>query len=225
MPQRKENQREKSTDHNSMNILHQDDKIIIVSKPGGLLSVPGRGRYKQDCVVRRVQTAFPDVIEQPAVHRLDMQTSGVMVLARTVSAHRTLSIQFEKRQTKKQYIALLDGIISGNSGRIELGFRLDTNNRPYQIHDPVNGKSGVTHWQKIGIENSFTRVTFSPITGRTHQLRVHAAHPLGLATPIVGDSLYGSGKMGDQMMLHATSLTFLHPGTGEPVTFNSSPPF
>jgi tRNA pseudouridine32 synthase/23S rRNA pseudouridine746 synthase len=206
-------------------ILHHDNDIIVISKPGELLSVPGRGRDKQDCVVSRIRTIFPEIIEQPAVHRLDMQTSGLMVLARTVSAHRSLSIQFAQREVKKHYIALLDGIITGDSGRIELKFRLDVNNRPNQIYDPDHGKKGITLWNKIGVEKNLTRVAFTPVTGRTHQLRIHSAHPLGLATPIVGDRLYGFGKDGDQMMLHATRLSFNHPRTGDAIAFEDAPPF
>ncbi len=208
-----------------MNIIYSDTEIIVVEKPGGLLSVPGRGEDKQDCVVTRVRRLFSPCIDQPAVHRLDMYTSGIMILARTPESHRNLSSQFEKRQTQKRYLALVDGIIAEPHGRIELQFRLDVNNRPYQIYDPHHGKLGITLWKRLGIEKSYTRIEFIPITGRTHQLRVHAAHKLGLNTPIVGDRLYGNGTEGDRMMLHAASLTFSHPHTGKPVTFTSPAPF
>ncbi len=208
-----------------MNILLNDPDIVVVEKPGGLLSVPGRGANKQDCVVSRVKKLFPDIIDQPAVHRLDMYTSGVMVLAKNKEAHRDLSIQFEKRATKKEYIALLDGLIKQESGRIELKFRLDIENRPYQIYDPIQGKTGITLWKKIDTNQNSTRVHFTPLTGRTHQLRIHAAHKLGLGTPIVGDILYGNGNEGDQMMLHASSLTFYHPSTKEKRTITSIVPF
>ncbi len=134
-------------------------------------------------------------------------------------------MQFEQRLTKKQYIALLEGIVPQKNGTIDLKFRLDVDNRPFQIYDPVRGKTGITHWEKIGVGNGFTRVAFTPITGRTHQQRVHASHPLGLTTPIVGDSLYDSGKEGDKMMLHATSLTFQHPKTEKTLSFDDPPPF
>ncbi len=208
-----------------MNILYSDPEIIVVDKPGGLLSVPGRGAEKRDCVVTRIRQKFTACIDQPAVHRLDMYTSGIMVLARTRKSHRDLSLQFEQRQTKKLYIALLDGLVEKTAGRIELKFRLDINNRPYQIYDPQNGKLGITLWKKLGIEKKFTRVEFIPLTGRTHQLRVHAAHKFGLNLPIVGDKLYGKGQEGEQMMLHAVSLTFRHPQTGKSLTFTSAPPF
>ena len=208
-----------------MKVIYSDTEIIVVDKPGGLLSVPGRGSDKQDCVVSRVRQLFPDIIAQPAVHRLDMQTSGLMVLARTTQAHRDLSIQFSKRITKKVYIALLDGIIAGKSGRIELSFRLDPDNRPYQVYDPVRGKLGVTLWRSRGVEENRTRMEFTPLTGRTHQLRLHAAHEQGLHTPIVGDSLYGAGQEGDRMLLHAAKLSLFHPRSAEKLAFTSPVPF
>lgn len=165
------------------------------------------------------------MIQQPAVHRLDMFTSGLMVFAKTREAHRTLSIQFEKHQVQKQYQALLDGIIDGNKGVIHLSFRLDPDNRPLQIYDPQHGRPGITHWEKLCVQSGKTRIEFTPVTGRTHQLRLHSAHPLGLGTPIIGDNLYGSGNEGDQMMLHATSLQFFHPVSGKNVCFSSPPPF
>jgi tRNA pseudouridine32 synthase/23S rRNA pseudouridine746 synthase len=208
-----------------IDILYSDSEIIVVDKPGGLLSVPGRGPDKQDCVVTRAQATFSDIIKQPAVHRLDMYTSGVMVLARTSESHKNISKQFEQRKTIKKYIALLDGILKEDSGRIELKFRLDVNNRPHQIYDPVQGKTSITLWRKITVESNSTRVEFSPLTGRTHQLRLHAAHESGLNMPIIGDKLYGSGKEGDQMMLHASSLTIFHPATQDTITFVSKVPF
>lgn len=209
----------------NLHIIHADPLFLIVNKPGGLLSVPGRGPDKQDCVVNRVKQKYPKCIEQPAVHRLDMDTSGLMVLAFTTEAHRHLSKQFEARLVHKKYTALLDGIINGNSGEISLPFRLDPNNRPYQVYDPVHGKLGVSQWRKIGIEGEKTRVEFVPLTGRTHQLRVHAAHELGLGCPIIGDRLYGNGREGSQMLLHASSISFTHPGNGERLVFRVAAPF
>jgi len=206
-------------------IIYQDEDIVIVNKPGGLLSVPGRGPDKQDCVSRRLQDHFPLMIEQPAVHRLDMYTSGLMVFAITKEAHRDISIQFEKRLVHKQYEALLDGVMKGKTGEIHLSFRLDPDNRPLQIYDPDHGKPGITHWKKLGLESGKSRIEFTPLTGRTHQLRVHSAHPLGLGMPIVGDSLYGTGSDGDKMMLHATCLCFDHPVHKNRLEFSSVPPF
>lgn len=200
-------------------IIHSDPMLVVVNKPGGLLAVPGRGVDKQDCVVRRLQAEFPEMIDQPSVHRLDMYTSGLMVVARTREAHRNLCRQFELRQVDKMYTAILDGIVSADSGEISLQFRLDPDNRPYQVHDPIHGKLGITRWDVLSRDQGRTRIRFIPLTGRTHQLRLHAAHPQGLGCPIVGDSLYGNGADGDKMMLHADHLQFNHPGTGKKITF------
>ena len=211
--------------YNNIQIIHVDPSFVVVLKPGDLLSVPGRGADKQDCVANRVKAMFLGCIEQPAVHRLDMQTSGLMVLARTREAHRRLGLQFEKRLVKKRYIALVDGIVDQPAGEIRLPFRLDTDNRPYQVYDPVRGKPGITLWKRLAVEKERTRVEFTPLTGRTHQLRVHASHPLGLGCPIVGDRLYGSGREGDSMALHASFLAFRHPATGQPLAFESAENF
>jgi tRNA pseudouridine32 synthase / 23S rRNA pseudouridine746 synthase len=208
-----------------LTLLHTDPVFVVVEKPGGLLSVPGRGPYNQDCVVNRIRTMFPECIEQPAVHRLDMFTSGLMVLALTKSAHSNLSRQFQERLVYKSYIALLNGIVNRESGRITLSFRLDPENRPYQMYDPIHGKVGITIWKNIDIQAGKTRVEFTPLTGRTHQLRLHAAHALGLGCPIVGDRLYGCGREGERMLLHASSLSFQHPCTGKRITFVSPAPF
>ncbi len=211
-----------------MEIIYKDNQIVVVDKPGGLLSVPGRGPEKQDCVVNRLKKMFIACMNQPAVHRLDMATSGLMVLALDAASHRNLSRQFSERQVQKKYIALLEGEIDpnkGENGEITLGFRLDPDNRPYQVYDPVQGKIGISRWQLVKISDGRSLIEFTPLTGRTHQLRLHAAHELGLDCPIVGDSLYGSGKMGDPMLLHATQLSFYHPGTEEWMEFFSPAPF
>lgn len=210
---------------NKITIVHQDPLFIIVDKPSGLLSVPGRGPDKQDSVAARIRTIYPACIAQPSVHRLDMATSGLMVMALTSESQRNISIQFQKKIVRKRYIALLDGILEEDEGQISLPFRLDPENRPYQIYDPVYGKVGVTKWRKIGIEYGNTRIEFTPITGRTHQLRLHSAHKLGLNCPIIGDSLYGNGTEGDRMMLHASYLMLLHPVTGDLLEFESGPDF
>ena len=212
-----------------LEIIFADHQLVVIKKPGGLLAVPGRGPEKQDSVTTRVKELFPEAINQPAVHRLDMATSGLMVLALTTEAHRHLSCQFSQRRVDKVYIALLDGAVNKKKGEIELRFRLDPENRPYQIYDPVQGKLGYTRWQRLDLytkgERPQTRIEFIPLTGRTHQLRLHAAHPLGLGCPIIGDSLYGSGQMGDSMYLHASQLAFTHPLSNETLKFYSSPPF
>lgn len=216
-----------------LNVLFEDSELVVVVKPSGLLSVPGKGPENQDCVTARVKKMFPGCPDHPEVHRLDMDTSGLMVLARTKEAHRELSRQFHDRETGKRYIALLDGELAeacpakglGESGTIELPFRLDVDNRPHQIYDPVHGKIGITHWKALSADNQKTRVEFTPITGRTHQLRVHAASEHGLGTPIVGDRLYGTGTAPGQLKLHAAFLSFTHPVSGKKLRFNSDPSF
>ena len=170
-----------------LNILYRDDSIIVVNKQSGLLSVPGRGPEKQDCVVNRFRRLFPEAILQPSVHRLDMETSGLLVLAFTEDAHRNMNRQFENREVKKEYIAVVDGKLPENfapDGQMELFFRVDIENRPHQIWDAVHGKNAVTEWHRIGEESytapdgskrCVTRIKFIPHTGRTHQLRLAAA--------------------------------------------------
>lgn len=208
-----------------LEIVHEDDAFVIVNKQGGMLSVPGRGQEKIDSVTHRVRQMFPGCIEQPAVHRLDMDTSGLMVVARAAEAMSELSRQFRERETDKRYIALLDGVVEEEQGVIELPFRLDVENRPFQIYDEVHGKLGTTHWKKLAIEGGKTRVEFIPITGRTHQLRLHSAHEKGLGIPIVGDPFYGAGTGPGQMKLHACELSFKHPITGERMSFSLAPDF
>jgi tRNA pseudouridine32 synthase/23S rRNA pseudouridine746 synthase len=209
----------------ALDIVYQDSCFLVVNKPADILSVPGKGPDKQDCVVSRARPLFPEMIEQPAVHRLDQQTSGLMVLALQSSVHQNLSRQFQNRRVVKRYVAIVDRVIATESGRIILPFRLDPENRPHQIYDPVNGKEAITLWRKISSDTNRTRIDFTPLTGRTHQLRVHSAHPLGLDAPIVGDRLYGTGKEGDAMLLHACYLSFNHPADNRIVEFHSVPPF
>lgn len=206
-------------------IVHRDPLFVVVDKPGGLLSVPGRGPENQDCVVSRLKALCQECIDQPSVHRLDQDTSGLIVMALTAKAHRALSVQFMERLVGKRYVALLDGVVAADAGVIELAFRLDPDNRPYQVYDPEGGKPGVTRWRKLGVEGGRTRVEFMPLTGRTHQLRLHAAHAKGLGFPIVGDRLYGTGTGPGQLRLHASTLRFRHPATRQPMEFTSSPPF
>jgi tRNA pseudouridine32 synthase/23S rRNA pseudouridine746 synthase len=206
-------------------VHYRDDHLVVVEKPGGLLAVPGRGPDKQDSVSARIRRLIPGCIEQPAVHRLDMDTSGLMVLALTRDAHRRLSWQFAERLVAKGYLALVQGVVAGNEGEIQLRFRLDFENRPYQIYDPAQGKLGISRWRQRAVISGKSLIEFTPLTGRTHQLRLHAAHPLGLGHPIVGDRLYGSGKPGDRLHLHAVWLQFCHPLTGQQLNFTSPAPF
>lgn len=208
-----------------LDIVHQDAEFVVVNKPSGFLSVPGRGPDKLDSVATRVRRLYPGCIPQPAVHRLDMDTSGLMVVALNKESQRNLSMQFQERETSKRYIALLAGELELPGGTIRLPFRLDVDNRPIQIYDEIHGKLGITHWEKLGIEDGLTRVAFTPITGRTHQLRVHSAHERGLGTPIVGDPLYGAGTGPGQLKLHASDLRFQHPISGDTLAFHCPPAF
>lgn len=208
-----------------LDLVHIDPDFVVVNKRSGMLAVPGRGEDKLDSVAHRVRQLFPDCIEQPAVHRLDMDTSGLMVVAISAEAHRNLSRQFHERLTHKKYIALLDGVLELEEGTIELPFRLDVDNRPIQIYDEVHGKTGTTHWKKMAVEGQYTRVEFIPVTGRTHQLRLHAYHEKGLGIPIVGDPFYGRGSGPGQLKLHACELGFTHPRSGEGLMFHSAPGF
>jgi len=205
--------------------LHIDDAFVVVCKPSGLLAVPGRGPENADCVTARVRDKFADCPVQPEAHRLDMDTSGLMLVARSKEAKRALSIQFQNRETDKRYVAILTGVPSEQSGSVVLRFRLDVDNRPHQIHDPVQGKLGITHWEVVQVEEGRARVLLHPVTGRTHQLRVHMAHELGVGLPIVGDPLYGAGTGPGKMLLHAFALAFTHPVNGERCEFFSPPPF
>jgi tRNA pseudouridine32 synthase/23S rRNA pseudouridine746 synthase len=187
--------------------------------------VPGKGPENQDCVVNRVREMFPESRRFPSVHRLDMDTSGLMVLGITARANRELCIQFQKREVKKKYIGLLEGVVVKPEGLIDLPLRMDPYNRPHQIYDPIHGKKALTVWRMLGVEKGYTRVEFVLLTGRTHQLRVHSAHPLGLGVPLVGDRLYGTGTGPGQLKLHAGYLRFTHPKTGEVMEFSVDPPF
>ena len=218
-------------------ILYRDSQIVVINKASGLLSVAGRGEDKQDCAEARVRALFPQAPKQCAVHRLDMETSGILILALTAQAHKKLNEQFASKQIHKKYIALLDGILYGKpEGRTELPFRLDPDNRPYQIYDAENGKIGITEWKKIGVEKlktsagikTVTRLEFSPLTGRTHQLRLAASCPKelgGLGLPIYGDSLYGKCGEGERLMLHAAEISFRHPTSGEELHIVCKPDF
>lgn len=212
-------------DSELLDIVYRDEYIVVVNKPGGLLTIPGKGEDKQDCVTSRLKKLIPDCIEQPSVHRLDMATSGLLVLALDSKSHSDLSIQFQNREVEKEYVAVVEGVIEERSGKIELPFRLDVDNRPLQIYDPVYGKTGITFWEKLSTEENTTRIKYTPITGRTHQLRVHSAYHLGLNAPIVGDALYGSGKEGDQLKLCAVYIKFRHPVKKEWLSFRIEPCF
>jgi tRNA pseudouridine32 synthase / 23S rRNA pseudouridine746 synthase len=209
--------------------LHAAARCVVVEKPAWLLSVPGRGEEKRDSVAVRVAEMFPGATGPLVVHRLDMETSGLMVLALDAAAQRELSMQFERRMVEKGYVALL-GARAGagtelpvleDEGVIELPMRLDVENRPRQIVDLVQGRPALTRWQVLAREADQVRIRFVPVTGRTHQLRIHAAAGLGM--PMIGDALYG-GRAAARLMLHATYLSFVEPGGGR-VEFESKAGF
>lgn len=202
-------------------ILHQDHEVLVVDKPSGLLSVPGKGEHLADCLIARIQAVFPEAL---LVHRLDRDTSGVMVFALTPHAQRHLGLQFEKRQTKKTYIARVWGDIQGDEGTVDLPLIVDWPNRPKQHVDHENGKPAQTDWKVLKRPPGETRMRLFPLTGRSHQLRVHM---LELGHPILGDPFYAAGpaREFERLMLHAESLRFRHPDGGKSHTFKSKPPF
>jgi tRNA pseudouridine32 synthase/23S rRNA pseudouridine746 synthase len=198
-----------------LKIIYEDDVLIVVNKPAELLSVPGK--EITDSVYTRIKEKYPDATGPLIVHRLDMSTSGILLLTKTKDANKVLQSQFINRTIKKRYIALLDGNLVKNSGKIKLPLRLDLDDRPKQLVDFEFGKNAETNWEVIQREDGKTRVYFYPITGRTHQLRVHAAHKDGLNTPIVGDDLYGNKT--NRLHLHAEFIEFIHPSTNEKMSF------
>ena len=202
--------------------IFEDRWLLVVDKPVGLLSVPGRAGLG-DSVLSRLQARHPDAAGPLIVHRLDLDTSGLMVVAKDVATYHALQRQFHRREIDKRYVALLDGQVAAEHGTVELAMRVDLDDRPRQIHDPVHGKPAVTEWSVLSRDSGQTRVALFPRTGRTHQLRVHAAHPQGLAAPIVGDRLYG--QPAERLMLHAEALAFAHPHTGERVELVRPAPF
>ncbi|ARV62627.1 RNA pseudouridine synthase [Nostocales cyanobacterium HT-58-2] len=214
-----------STTEQKLPILYEDEWLIVVNKPTGLLSVPGRYHDTQDSVLSRLRHLLPDGKELIAVHRLDQETSGILVLARNQQTYRQLSQQFEKRQVHKVYEAVLSGSLNINQGVIELPLWGDPQNRPYQQVDWQYGKPSVTQFQVIAREKNYTRVEFIPLTGRTHQLRVHAADSRGLGIPILGDRLYGCRVGTSRLHLHARELSFEHPQLGETLHLRAQTPF
>lgn len=198
-----------------LKIIYEDETIIVVNKPPELLSVPGKKIV--DSVYTRIKKLYPSVTGPLIVHRLDMSTSGILLLSKTKESNKILQSQFIKRTIKKRYVALLDGNLMKSKGKIQLPLRLDIDDRPRQLVDFKNGKNAETHWEIIEKKDSITRVHFYPITGRTHQLRVHAAHKDGLNAPIIGDDLYG--KKNTRLLLHAEFIEFYHPTSKELINF------
>jgi tRNA pseudouridine32 synthase/23S rRNA pseudouridine746 synthase len=205
-------------------VIFSTPRLVVIDKPSGLLSVPGKGEHKQDCVPARVRAMFPNATGPLVVHRLDMETSGLLVLGLDPDAQRDLSAQFERRETRKKYTALLKGDLPQDHGEVSMPIRPDIDNRPYQMIDPIHGRASLSHYRVLSREVDRTRVEFTPITGRSHQLRVHAAW--GLKHPIIGDVLYGDGaEGGERLMLHAAELAFKDPATGRWVDVRSPVPF
>ncbi|MCK6391313.1 MAG: RluA family pseudouridine synthase [Azonexus sp.] len=203
--------------------LHIDDDLLIVDKPSGLLSVPGRGPDKADCLVSRVQQTFPDAL---AVHRLDMSTSGLLVMARSETMHSLLSKLFRDRAVDKTYYALVDGLPEHDHGTIDLPLICDWPNRPRQKVDHEIGKPSLTRYRVLRRlpERHESLIELLPVTGRSHQLRVHLA---SLGHPILGDELYGAHTLSrsPRLMLHAAKIAFVHPSTGQALEFVSEPVF
>lgn len=197
-----------------LEIIFEDEHLALVNKPAEFLSVPGK--QVTDSVQSRLKELFPEAAAPLIVHRLDMATSGLLLIAKNEAIHKDLQSQFIKRKVKKRYVALLDGILKEDNGFIDLPLRVDLDNRPNQMVCYEYGKTAQTHWEAIKRRNGKTLVYFYPITGRTHQLRVHAAHALGLNAPIVGDDLYGTKD--NRLHLHAESITFSHPISKEEMT-------
>ena len=204
-----------------LELIHADHQVLVVVKPDGLLSVPGKGAHMADCLITRVQAVYPDAL---LVHRLDRDTSGVMVFALTRHAQRHLGLQFEKRQIKKTYVARVLGRVVGKTGTIDLPLTADWPNRPLQMVDHENGRSAVTDWQVSKASDEETRLRLFPKSGRSHQLRVHC---LAIGHPILGDPLYAVGPARNfpRLMLHSANLRFRHPDGGKGMSFSAKVPF
>ena len=206
-------------------IIYEDEWLIAVNKPAGLLSVPGRYGDRQDSVLSRLRHLLPDGIALVSVHRLDQETSGILLLARDRQTHRQLSQQFQQHQIHKVYEAILSGAVTVEQGVIDLPLWGDPKNRPEQKVDWQHGKPSLTQFQIMAREGDYTRVEFTPLTGRTHQLRVHAADVQGLGVTILGDRLYGCRAVTSRLHLHARELRFEHPQLEKTLHLQANTPF
>lgn len=207
-----------------LNVIYKDDRLLAIDKPVGLLSVPGIGPEKVDSLATRAAAEFPGA---RIVHRLDRDTSGVILLACDPESHRELSRQFHDRETIKKYVAIVDGVMKEDSGRIDLPMRkdMDPRNAPRQVIDHAEGRRAITDWWVAERRPDRTRLLLQPLTGRSHQLRLHLKM---IGHPILGDDLYAPARvlaMADRLMLHAWTLTIVHPGTASLMTFEAPAPF
>lgn len=205
-----------------LDVVYVDDDLLVLNKPSGLLSVPGKGEHLKDSIQSRAQAEYPTAT---TIHRLDMETSGIIIMALNKAAHRHVGLQFERRHLSKTYHARLFGVVKEDKGRVDLPLICDWPNRPKQMVDHELGKKAVTDWEVIEREEDATRVAFYPQTGRSHQLRVHARE---MGHPILCDPFYGcevSQAAADRLQLHATSLTLRHPVGGREITFDAPVPF
>lgn len=210
-------------------LVHADDNLLVLNKPSGLLSVPGRGEDKQDCLSRRVQQRYPEAL---IVHRLDMATSGLMLMARSPDIQRALGRSFEQREIHKTYLAVVDGCLTPAAspdgwGLIDLPIAADWLRRPLRVIDAAQGKPSQTRWRVLAFDAAThsTRVALEPVTGRSHQLRVHLQ---ALGHPILGDRLYAPEAVqakAARLLLHASRLQLTHPASGHALTFESAPDF
>lgn len=199
-------------------LIYCDESLLVVNKPAGLLSVPGRGADKQDCLSARIQQVFPDAL---VVHRLDMATSGLLIFARGDAIQRRLSEMFRERLVSKRYVAVVAGVLEEDNGQIDLPIGADWPNRPRQKIDTTQGRHSLTRYRVLTRNAETTRLELEPVTGRTHQLRVHM---MAAGHPIIGDTLY-DGRTAERLMLHAHMLNFAHPLSAEPLSLQCEPPF
>jgi tRNA pseudouridine32 synthase/23S rRNA pseudouridine746 synthase len=202
-----------------IDLIYQDSFLLVVNKPAGLLSVPGRGADMQNCLSTQLQQQFPDAL---VVHRLDMATSGLMLFALSTVMQRQLSLMFSERQIGKGYIAVVQGKMESSAGEINLPISADWPNRPMQKISTEQGKPSLTRYRMLSNNNESSRVELEPVTGRTHQLRVHLA---AIGHPILGDALYGDVSTAPRLLLHACALSFVHPISGQALNFLAVPPF
>ena len=214
-------QQEAERGNEKLNIVYEDQWLLIINKPAGMLSVPGKER--QTSIYDLAREAYPEAEGPMIVHRLDMATSGLLIIAKDKKTHQHLQAQFKNRSIRKKYIALLDGIVPEDEGTIELPLCPNPLDRPRQMVNTQYGKPAITYYQVLERTDKYTRIAFYPHTGRTHQLRVHAAHPSGLHCPIIGDELYG--KKDKRLYLHAESIEFTHPVNGQSICITEKADF